>query len=73
MEIYFLIRKEIVTSRHNICPIEVKSSSRYALTSLEKFNRKFHNYLGQSYVLHSKDLEIKDGLVYLPLYMAGLL
>ena len=73
MEIDFLIRKEIVTSRHNICPIEVKSSSRYTLTSLEKFNRKFHNYLGQSYVLHSKDLEIKDRLVYLPLYMAGLL
>ena len=73
MEIDFLIRKETVTSRHNICPIEVKSSSRYTLTSLEKYDKKFHKYLGQSYVLHSKDLETKDGLVYLPLYMAGLL
>ncbi|MDE6631436.1 MAG: ATP-binding protein [Muribaculaceae bacterium] len=73
MEIDFLIRKEKVTSRHNICPIEVKSSSRYTLTSLDKYNKKFHNYLGQSYILHSKDLEIKDKFVYLPLYMAGLL
>ena len=73
MEIDFLIRKEKVTSRHNICPIEVKSSPRYTLTSLEKYNKKFHNYLGQSYILHSKDLEIKDDFVYLPLYMAGLL
>ncbi len=73
MEIDFLIRKEKVTSRHNICPIEVKSSPRYTLTSLDKYNKKFHNYLGQSYILHSKDLEKKEGLIYLPLYMAGLL
>lgn len=73
MEIDFLIRKEKVTSRHNICPIEVKSSPRYTLTSLEKYKKKFHNYLGQSYILHSKDLEIKDDFIYLPLYMAGLL
>ncbi|MDE6342582.1 MAG: ATP-binding protein [Muribaculaceae bacterium] len=73
MEIDFLIRKEKVTSRHNICPIEVKSSPRYTLASLEKYNKKYHNYLGQSYILHSKDVEIKDGFVYLPLYMAGLL
>ena len=73
MEIDFLIRKEEVTSRHNICPIEVKSTGRYTLTSLEKYARKFHSYIGRSYVLHSKDLEVKDGIVYLPLYMAGLL
>lgn len=73
MEIDFLIRKEEVTSRHNICPIEVKSTGRYALSSLDKYRRKFHSYLGQSYVLHSKDLDVKDGIVYLPLYMAGLL
>ena len=73
MEIDFLIRKPQITSRHNICPIEVKSSSRYTLTSLQKFNKKFESYLGQSYVLHTKDLEIKDDVIYLPLYMAGLL
>lgn len=73
MEIDFLIRKKIVTSRHNISPIEVKSSSHYRLTSLEKFGKKFSNYLGKSFVFHTKDLEIKDGITYLPIYMAGLL
>lgn len=73
MEIDFLIRKGEVTSRHNICPIEVKSSNRYSLASLQKYRKKFDRYLGTSYVLHTKDLEIKDNIIYLPLYMAGLL
>lgn len=73
MEIDFLIRKRSVTSRHNISPIEVKSSPQYRLTSLEKFGKRYANYLGNSYVLHTKDLEKKDGVIYLPLYMTGLL
>ncbi|MDE6543150.1 MAG: ATP-binding protein [Muribaculaceae bacterium] len=73
MEIDFLIRKDEVTSRHNISAIEVKSSAHYGLSSLDKFNRKFKNYLSKSYVLHTKDLEAKDDVIYLPLYMAGLL
>lgn len=73
MEIDFLIRKSEITSRHNICPIEVKSTNRYSLTSLDKFKKKFNEYLGTPIVLHTKDLEIKDGITYLPIYMAGLL
>ena len=34
MEIDFLIAKPIITSRHNISPIEVKSGKRYALTRM---------------------------------------
>lgn len=73
MEIDFLIRKSEITSRHNICPIEVKSTNRYRLASLDKFKKKFNEYLGTPIVLHTKDLEIKDGITYLPIYMAGLL
>lgn len=73
MEIDFLIRKKNVTSRHNTSPVEVKSSPQYSLKSIEKFGKKFANYLGTSYVLHTKDLEIKDNIIYLPLYMAGLI
>lgn len=73
MEIDFLIRKESVTSRHNISPVEVKSSNRYTLTSLEKFKKKYSSYLGVSILLHTKDVENKNGVLYLPLYMAGLL
>lgn len=73
MEIDFLIQKEKVTSRHNISPIEVKSSTNYTLSSIKKCIEKYKNYLSTPYVLHSKDIELKDGLVYLPLYMTSLL
>lgn len=73
MEIDFLIRKPQVTSRHNISPIEVKSSSRYTLTSLLKYIKKFETYTATPYVLHSADLKVEDGIVYLPLYMTPLL
>ena len=73
MQVDFLIQKEVVTSRHNISPIEVKSGTNYTLTSIKKCLRKFGPYLSTPYVLHTKDFEVKDGLVYLPLYMTPLL
>ena len=73
MQVDFLVQKEVVTSRHNISPIEVKSGTGYTLTSIQKCIKKFRQYLSTPYVLHTKDVEQKDGLVYLPLYMTGLL
>lgn len=73
MEIDFLISKPVITNRHNISPIEVKSGNNYTLTSLQKLKAKFAPMLAESYVLHPADVEIKDGITYLPLYMAGLL
>ena len=73
MQVDFLIQKEMVTSRHNISPIEVKSGTNYTLTSIKKCVRKFGQYLSTPYILHTKDVEVKDGLVYLPLYMTPLL
>lgn len=35
MELDFLIAKDTITSKHNISPIEVKSTNRYTLTSLK--------------------------------------
>lgn len=73
MEVDFLIRKRTITSRHNICPIEVKSSSRYTYTSLNKFRTKYAEQLATPYVMHTGDVEIQDGVVFLPLYMTPLL
>lgn len=73
MEVDFLIRKKTVTSRHNICPVEVKSSSRYTYTSLNKFRTKYAEQLATPYVMHTGDVEIQDGVVFLPLYMTPLL
>lgn len=73
MEVDFLIRKRTITSRHNICPVEVKSSSRYTYTSLNKFRTKYAEQLATPYVMHTGDVEIQDGVVFLPLYMTPLL
>ncbi len=73
MEIDFLISKNVITSRHNICPIEVKSSQRYTLTSLRKCIAKYGNSLSTPYVIHTADLKVEDGITYLPLYMVPLL
>jgi hypothetical protein len=73
MEIDFLIRKSVITSRHNISPIEVKSSGNYTTWSLDKFRRKFDKNIDTCYVLHSGDLKIENGVTYLPLYMAGMI
>ena len=73
MEIDFLIAKSKISNRHNISPIEVKSSKRYTLTSLDKFITKYNKQLHIPYVLHTSDLKEENGKVYLPIYMACLL
>ena len=38
--------------------------------SLDKFTAKFKDRLGQPYILYTKDVMEKDGIIHLPLYMA---
>ena len=73
MEIDFLIRKNNITSRHNISPIEVKSTKNYTTVSLNKFRQKYAQALSTPFIIHTKDLKVEDGIVYLPLYMTPLL
>ena len=68
MEIDFLIR-----SGRRICPVEVKSAAYQHHASLDKFRDRFSGMLGQPYILYTKDLMEKDGILHLPIYMAGLL
>lgn len=73
MEIDFLIAKDKITSRHNISPIEVKSTSRYTLRSLQKCMVKYAAHLATPYVVHTADLKEENGIVFLPLYMVPFL
>ena len=68
MEIDFLI-----TEGKKICPVEVKSGDYRSHSSLDKFRRHFSSVMGNAYILYTKDVMIKDGIIHLPLYMAGLL
>ena len=73
MEIDFLIAKSKISNRHNVSPIEVKSGKNYTLSSLNKFIRRYNQQLHIPYVLHTSDLKVEEGIVYLPLYMTALL
>ncbi len=50
--------------------VEVKSGKNYTISSLNKMKQKFGNKLGQSYLLHTKDLRLQGDVIYLPVYMA---
>ena len=65
--------KNEITSRKNICPIEVKSGKNYTLSSLNKIRMKYSGYIGQSYIIHTQDYAEKDDVIYLPIYMAYML
>ena len=64
MEIDFLL-----TKNKKISPVEVKSASYRKHSSLDKFRRKFSKKVGESYILYSKDIMLRDGVIHLPLYM----
>lgn len=68
MEIDFLIAEG-----KKISPIEVKSGNYRSHSSLDKFRKHFSSVIGNSYILYTKDLMIKDDIIHLPLYMAELL
>ena len=65
-----MLTKSKVSSAHNVYPIEVKSNKEYSTTSLERFRTKFKRYVATPVVLHPKDLATRNGIRYLPLYMA---
>ena len=68
MEIDFLI-----TEGKKIAPVEVKSGNYRSHSSLDKFRKHFSSAIGNSYILYTKDVMVKDGIIHLPLYMAELL
>lgn len=69
IEIDFIISNGDKTS-NKIIPIEVKSSKNYTTTSLIKFNEKYKDRISHSYIIHPKNLSIReDGVICIPAYM----
>lgn len=60
----------LIVEGKKVSPIEVKSNNYNSHSSLDKFRGKFSSVIGNSYILYSKDLMMKDGIIHLPFYMA---
>ncbi len=73
LEIDFLISSNEITNKHNIIPIEVKSSKRFTHSSLDKLINRYKNYLDTPIVIYQKDLKIENNILFIPIYMSELL
>ncbi len=73
MEIDFLLTGKKIGSRHNVSPVEVKSGKRYTYSSLKKFMAKYKSQLNSPFIIHTGDYMEKEGIIFLPVYMTGLL
>lgn len=69
IEIDFIISNNSKT-KFKIYPIEVKSSKKYTNKSLIKFEEKFKERIGASYIIHPKNLQIDGNIICIPPYMA---
>ena len=72
MEIDFIISNNSKL-KYKMYPIEVKSGKQYKTTSLNNFREKYRNRIGESYIIHPRNLIIKDGIICIPPYMTMML
>lgn len=68
IEIDFIISNNSKT-QYRMFPIEVKSSPKYSIDSLNRFREKFKSRIGGCFVIHPRNLQEKDGVLFLPPYM----
>ena len=72
MEIDFLISNNS-KMKYKIFPIEVKSGKTYTTTSLNAFREKYKQRIGESYIIHPRNLTVKEGIICIPPYMTMML
>ena len=63
----------IIARKNKICPLEIKSSGYKQHASLDKFRAKFRDRILTSYVVYTKDYLQREGVEYIPVYMAQFL
>lgn len=63
----------LVANGKKVIPLEVKSSRSAQHKSLDRLVRKYPKLIDGPIVIHSKDLDVRDGTTYLPIYMTMLL
>lgn len=59
----------LISDRHKMAPIEVKSSGYKSHKSLDEFSAKYSERIMNRYVIYTKDYKRENGVEYLPVYM----
>ena len=68
IEIDFIISNNSKT-KYKMYPIEVKSGTNYSIESLLKFREKYKNRIGECYIIHPRNLAVKENILCIPPYM----
>lgn len=68
IEIDFIISNNSRT-KYKMYPIEVKSGTRYSVESLLQFKEKYKSRIGGCYIIHPRNLMIRDDIICIPPYM----
>ena len=55
--------------KYRMYPIEVKSGTHYSTTSLLRFREKYRQRIGECFIIHPRNLSVKDGIICIPPYM----
>lgn len=68
IEIDFILSNNSKT-KYKMYPIEVKSGERYSIKSLLRFREMYKNRIGECYIIHPRNLTVKDEILCIPPYM----
>ena len=68
VEIDFLLSSGGKT-KNMVIPIEVKSGKRYQIKSLKRFKDNYKNRIAQAYIIHPRNLSLKEDILCIPPYM----
>ncbi len=55
--------------KYQMYPIKVKSGKKYTITSLTRFIEKYKSRIGESFIIHPRNLIIKENVTCIPVYM----
>ena len=59
----------VISDKHKVSPIEVKSSGYKTHKSLDVFCEKFSDRIQNKYLIYTKDYRWENGVNYIPIYM----
>ncbi len=55
--------------KYKMYPVEVKSGTNYSTKSLIRFREKYRQRIGECYIIHPRNLSVRDGIICIPPYM----
>ncbi|MBR4374339.1 MAG: ATP-binding protein [Treponema sp.] len=63
----------LISDGSKVSPIEVKSAATGKHESITEFAKKYSKHVKECYIISQKDIETKDGIHFLPVYMTPFL